>query len=98
VDTAQLDDGTTRSFLNSYLRVFAAPGFQLAANDDAPDPDTGIFGPDSALTCVAPTTGVYNVAVSGSPNFAYDPNSAGSGTPANTTGQYILQLTKTGPN
>ncbi len=88
--TVTIDVDTPYSSLNSYIRLFDDNASQLAANDD-----TG-YGTDSAMTFTAPSGGTYFVGVSGSPNLAYNPTVAGSGSAA-STGSYDIHLTASAP-
>ncbi len=59
--------------LDSYLRLFDAAGFEVAANDDGAD------SPDSTVTYTTAEGGVYFIGVSGFGNGRYRPEAAGSG-------------------
>jgi subtilisin family serine protease len=82
--TVDVDAAVLGSGLDSYLRLFDASGWPLAANDDA---DGSL---DSALGFIAPQTGTYYVGLSAFGNTRYDPFVAGSGRPGATTGDYVL--------
>jgi len=86
--TADIDASSlaTPSSLDSYLRVFAASGSQLAANDDA----GGSF--DSLVSYTVPTAGTYYIGVSSYGNSTYAAATAGSGTAGSTTGGYTLTV------
>lgn len=79
--------------LDSILTIFDSVGNRLTYNDDAYDPDTGIYSLDSYLNFQAALSGIYYVGVSSYNNFYYNPNIANSGV-GYSTGQYYLQLTK----
>ncbi len=78
--------------LNTVLRLFDADGEQLAVNNNGSAPDEVFFRTtDSYIDYTASTAGTYYAAVSSSPNNAYNPNVAGSGT-GNTRGRYDIEL------
>nr|WP_044235914.1 Ig-like domain-containing protein [Gimesia maris] len=92
LDAAYLDGGTVLSNLNGLLRLFDANGNELALNDDASDPDTGVASTDALLRFTAPVAGMYYLGISAASNDGYDATTAGSGTSA-SGGRYQLQLT-----
>ena len=71
---------------DTYLRLFAPDGTEIAANDDI---ETGINQFSRIETSLEP--GVYYVGVSGFNNSSYNPNLAGSGVAA-ATGNYTLSF------
>ena len=94
IDAAQLDDGSTLSSLDSYVRIFDEYGSEMDSNGDGTDPETGLFSSDSALTFTASSYGTYTIGVSGAGNEYYDPYSPGMGS-SGSTGQYQLHLSLT---
>jgi len=96
VDAYLLDDGSSLSSLDSYLRLFDASGSELAYNysDTAADDYSGYYSSnyyDPYLSFVASVTGTFYVAVSDEYNTSYDPTTGGSGS-AGSTGAYELTL------
>lgn len=91
VDAEFLDDGSSLSTLDSHLRIFDSLGSELSSDYDNYDPDTQLWGLDSALTFTASSTGTYYVGVSGYGNEYYAPTIGGSGY-GGSTGDYELQL------
>ncbi len=83
-----VDAAENGSPLDSFVRVFDADGNEVAANDDATDPDTGTSSIDSYVEASL-GEGRYYIGMSGSPNASYDPAAAGSGVPG-STGPYAL--------
>ncbi len=77
---------------DTYLRLFDALGNELASNDN--DPAGGTLY--SALTYTFTASGTYYLGVSGAPNSAYDPTTAGGGV-GGSTGDYRLDLGLTSP-
>ncbi len=61
------------------LRVFDAAGNQLAVSQNIPLPTTAPLLSETTVFFEAPAEGEYFVGVSGTPNFFYDPQVAGSG-------------------
>jgi subtilisin family serine protease len=86
VVTVDVDAWTLGSDLDSYLRLFDASGWQLAANDDA---DGTV---DSVLAFIVPDTGTYYVGLSSFANTRYNPFIAGSGRLGSTGGDYVLTV------
>ena len=97
VDSAKTDAGGSFGSLNSLLRLFNSSGTQVAANDNAVDPDTGISSNDAYLVYTATTSGVYYIGVSDASNTSYNPNTSGGGYSA-SSGAYSLQILKEVPN
>ncbi|MCK4623806.1 MAG: PPC domain-containing protein, partial [Phycisphaerae bacterium] len=91
-----IDAEDNGSPLDSMLRLFDNSGTELAMNDDATDPDTGISSYDSYLTYLFSADGTYFVAVSGYYNDMYDPFVEMSGTPG-STGDYELLIREIEP-
>ena len=91
-----IDARDSGSSLDSMLRLFDDGGNQLAGNDDATDPDTGVSSYDSYLTYQFSAGGTYYIAVSGYLNDQYDPFVAMSGT-AGSTGDYELLIREIAP-
>lgn len=81
-----VDANVFGSPLDSVLRLFDANGNELAVADGD---DSSVF--DSFLGFRASDSGIYYIGVSGFSNFAYDPNSEGSGT-FGSTGEYSLNI------
>ncbi|MDP6635788.1 MAG: DVUA0089 family protein [Phycisphaerae bacterium] len=81
---ADVDAESIGSGLDATLRLFDVAGLQIAYNDDAVDHD-----PYLSETL---TAGTYYVGVSGYPNIAYAPATAGTGAVSDTTGEYTLRL------
>lgn len=71
--------------LDTYVRLFDASGIQLAANDN-------FNGLDGRIQFFVPAAGQYYIGVSSFPNTVYDPNTAGSGSPGQTTGTFGLAV------
>ena len=85
-------DATAGSALDSYLRLFNAGGAQLAASNNAAAPGEAL-GLLSYVEYTFGAAGRYYVAVSGAPNWSYDPVT-GAGDAAGSTGGYTLALAK----
>jgi len=75
------------STLDPQVRIFDATGHPVACDDD--DARGGF---DSHLEYYARTTGTYYVSVGCSVNIFYNPFVAGSGTFANSTGDYTVEI------
>src|SRR6266487_3640874 len=86
-----IDAAAFGSPLDSILRIFNVTGHPVAEDDDAIG-----GGTDSHLEFFVNTTGTYYVGVSGFFNQRYDPFIAGSGRPAESTGEYTIEI-KVGP-
>ncbi len=86
-----IDAAAFGSSLDSILRIFEASGHPVAEDDDAIG-----GGTDSHLEFFVNRTDTYYVGVSGFFNQRYDPFIAGSGRPAETTGDYTIEI-KVGP-
>lgn len=84
-------DNVLTSRLDSYLRVFAANGSELAANDDAAAPGEAI-GKAASLEFRFSASGTYFAVVSGSPNAASDVFTGGNDG-SGSTGEYTRRLT-----
>lgn len=95
VDAAQLDDGSSWSPLDSYLRLFDEYGFELDSNDDGTDPQTALVSSDSYLSFTATYDGTYIIGVSGAGNEFYYPDMPGMGN-SGSTGAYQLSLNFSG--
>ena len=76
--------------LDSYIRLFDVNGVEVAANDD----DGTSF--DSQLSYTA-GSGTYFLGVSAYGNSGYDPNTAGTGSIAESMGRYTLRASLTEP-
>jgi hypothetical protein len=63
-DTVQLS--TPNGSVDGYARIFNQLGQMVSSTDDSP------------LNYVVPSTGIYYIGLSGYPNYAYNPNVAGS--------------------
>ncbi len=74
--------------LNSVLTLFDGNGNVLASNDDGAAPGE-VLGAASYLEYTFATAGTYHIAVSGSPNSAFDAV-AGTGDVASSEGDYLL--------
>src|SRR6185436_19372794 len=83
---ADLDAEAFGSALDGTLRLFDQAGNQVAASTDVGDAS------DPYFEFIAKTTGTYYIGVSGAFNADYDPNVAGSGRLAISTGAYTLQI------
>ncbi|EAQ79300.1 Calx-beta domain-containing protein [Blastopirellula marina] len=95
VDANYLDDGTTLSSLDSYLRIFDANGNQVAASNYGASTNDYSAGNDAYLSYVATAAGSYYIGISSNQNSNYDPTTIGSNTIAASTsvmGAYKLQL------
>ncbi|HCO21568.1 MAG TPA: hypothetical protein DIT97_00280, partial [Gimesia maris] len=92
LDATYLDDGSVLSSIDGYLRLFDAAGNELAFNNDASDPETGVPSADPMLRFTALTAGTYYLGVSAAANNNYDSTTVGSGA-TSTGGKYQLQLT-----
>ncbi len=92
IDAALLDDGTSLSNLDSYVRIFDSTGAELALNNDGFSPNDFYFSADSFLTFNALIDDSYYVGVTSQGNTWYDPNFPGSAVAGATTGAYRLQL------
>src|SRR5262245_59581689 len=86
-----IDAASFGSPLDSVLRIFDGTGHPVAEDDDAIG-----GGTDSHLEFFVNTTSTYYVGVSGFFNQRYDPFIAGSGRPAESTGEYTIEI-KVGP-
>ena len=86
--TVDIDAATlaTPSALDSYVRIFNAAGTQVAFSDDS----GGSY--DSLATYTASASGTYYVGISAYGNSSYSPTAAGSGSLAQTTGDYTLTV------
>lgn len=80
------------SGVDSVLRLFDRFGVEVARNNDAIDPVTGVFSRDAAARYGAPITDRFFVAVSSADNLTYNPLDGGSGSNGRTTGRYRLTL------
>ena len=85
-----LDTSDSNFLLDSILRVFDAEGNELTVNKQVD------FGNSASLISFyffqPPFAGTYYAGVSGSPNSDYNPSVIGSGTNANSTGNYDLTI------
>ncbi len=79
------------SDLDSYVRIFDESGSQVASHDNEDD-GYGTGSTDSFISFHAPRTGNYTIAVSGSGNWNYESERAGTGTNG-SLGDYDLKLT-----
>lgn len=86
-----IDANDIGSSLDSVLQVFDESGFFQAFSESGQGPGEG-FSNDPYLEFTAPTSGNYYAAVSGSPNYSYNPFVEQSGTPSNTTGEYNIEI------
>src|SRR6266516_4048107 len=86
-----IDAAAFGSPLDSILRLFNASAHPVSEDDDAIG-----GGTDSHLEFFVNTKGTYYVGVSGFFNQRYDPFIAGSGRPAESTGEYTIEI-KVGP-
>jgi Ca2+-binding RTX toxin-like protein len=79
------------------LRIFTSTGTAVAGgtSDNAADPDTGLFGNDSAARFVALTTATYYVGVSAFPNLRYDPITSSDKIEGTSCGDYRILFTVT---
>jgi Ca2+-binding RTX toxin-like protein len=95
VVTLNIEARENGSGLDSVLRLFDPNGSELAFDDDDSNNQAPFETPtfDSYLVYDATTTQDYYVGVSNYPNFDYDPNTDGTGTPGFTTGDYELAIT-----
>ena len=91
VEAKALDEGGALSNLDTYARLFDASGNQLAYNNDASNPYTGVSSTDSSLNFVASSSVTYYVGVTAPGNSTYNPNTAGTGS-GGGTGAYRLEL------
>ncbi len=80
------------SGLDAVVRLFDSAGNELAANDDAADPNTGVWLLDPALEFAIGQGGTYYVAVSSYGNSNCDPAEAGTGSGGATMGEYVLAV------
>ncbi len=81
--------------LDAHLRLFDAAGNELAASDDATDPDSGLSNTDPYIVHTFGTAGTYYAAVSGAPNHVYDPFVEVSGA-SGDLGDYRLRIRSVG--
>lgn len=82
--------------VDTYVRVFDANGYQLAANDNGAAPGETL-GKAAYVEYTFEASGTYYVGVSGNPNTNYDVIS-GSMDVAGATGAYTLQMSYVGEN
>jgi hypothetical protein len=85
--TASVTAYSASNPLDSVLRVFDSDGKQLAINDNA-------NGPDPSVTFTVANFGSYFIGVSSAGNITYDPQTAGSGSGGNSTGDFTLKATR----
>jgi subtilisin family serine protease/subtilisin-like proprotein convertase family protein len=71
--------------LDTFARLFDANGLELAQNDN-------FDSLNSALQFFVPASGRYFIGITAFPNTRYDPNTVGSGTAGDTTGNYDLRV------
>jgi N-acetyl-anhydromuramyl-L-alanine amidase AmpD len=89
-------DQKNGSNLDSYLRLFNASGIELIYSDDDPAPGESPSS-ESYFEYTFTSSGRYYVAVSGFPNYTYDPIT-GNGDTSGSTGKYSLILTDITPD
>ncbi|HJN11945.1 MAG TPA: pre-peptidase C-terminal domain-containing protein [Pirellulaceae bacterium] len=90
VDVDANDIGTT---LDAFLQLFDATGNPLAFSLNNPAPGEQ-FSLDPFISFTVPLTGTYYAAVSGEPNYFYDPLLAPTGI-AGSIGDYQVEVTVT---
>ncbi|PNW44704.1 UNVERIFIED_CONTAM: hypothetical protein BEN50_12680 [Euhalothece sp. KZN 001] len=76
---------------DSVLRLFNSDGAEIAFNDDFGG------GTDSLIEIIVPKTEEYFIGVSGYGNEDYDPDTAGSGEPFASTGDYEILVSAENP-
>jgi hypothetical protein len=84
----------TNNTADTILILFDANGTYLAENDNAYGTGNSPF---SRIDYQFTASGGYYIGVSGAGNYYYNPNLAGSGTPAFSTGYYRLDLSLSTP-
>lgn len=96
IDAQQMDNYSSLSSLNSYLRLFDQYGGLVASNDNGIDPDTGNTTGDSVLDYTSSYGGYYYLGVSDNTNTNYDPDMEGYGSSSGYGGDYQLHLSLAG--
>lgn len=79
------------SGLNSFVRIFSANGSQVASNDNAAAPAETV-NTEAYLRYTIPTSGIYYVGISSSPNSKYSVATGMSDVAGTTTGSYSWTL------
>jgi V8-like Glu-specific endopeptidase len=87
-----LDVDLPGSEFDSILRVFDSSGNQLAVSDDNAGPGTEYSGLESYLRFIAPSNGLYYLAVSVYSNFYYNPVTGRDDSSGSSVGNYQLHV------